>query len=319
MVPPLPLADDGQGPAVQLFLERARAVAPGFAPDAAERALIAEIVRRLDGLPLAIELAAARLHTHDVAEVAAGLDQRFALLSSGYRTATRHGSLGRRRGVVVRAARRRPAADLRRPLRVRRAVRRGRRGGRLRHRSERRSTTALAQLVERSLVTRAPGRRYVLLETLRAFGAEQLAEDGRLDAVAERHARHFSRRGSSGATAADGTPGEPVLAEIDAAVPELRDALGWLLDHGDVDAGRPARRPRCCDYGFLRLRPDVLAWAERVDRRPIPTTAARSRAAGVGGRRLRGVDGRRRGRRPGVRSASGRAAERSPAAIRPPW
>ena len=51
-------------------------------------------MRRLDGLPLAIELAAARLHTHDVAEVAAGLDHRFALLSAGNRTATRHGSLG---------------------------------------------------------------------------------------------------------------------------------------------------------------------------------------------------------------------------------
>ena len=50
-------------------------------------------MRRLDGLPLAIELAAARLHTLDVAEVAAGLDHRFLLLSSGYRTSSRHGSL----------------------------------------------------------------------------------------------------------------------------------------------------------------------------------------------------------------------------------
>ena len=62
-------------------------------PDPDELAAIAEIVRRLDGLPLAIELAAARLHTLDVAEVAAGLDRRFVLLSSGYRTSTRHGSL----------------------------------------------------------------------------------------------------------------------------------------------------------------------------------------------------------------------------------
>ena len=55
--------------------------------------MVADIVRRLDGLPLAIELAAARLHTLDVAEVAAGLDHRFLLLSSGYRTSARHGSL----------------------------------------------------------------------------------------------------------------------------------------------------------------------------------------------------------------------------------
>ena len=81
-VPTLPGGDDA-APAVQLFLERARAVAPGFGPDGRELEVITEIVRRLDGLPLAIELAAARLHTHDVDEVAAGLDQRFSLLSSG--------------------------------------------------------------------------------------------------------------------------------------------------------------------------------------------------------------------------------------------
>src|SRR5690606_423963 len=91
-VPALPVADEGSE-AVQLFVERARAVAPSFEPDAGELACVAEVVRRLDGLPLAIELAAARLHTHDVAEVAAGLDQRFSLLSSGYRTSSRHGSL----------------------------------------------------------------------------------------------------------------------------------------------------------------------------------------------------------------------------------
>ena len=49
---------------------------------------------------------------------------------------------------------------------------------------------ALAQLVERSLVMRTPSRRYVLLETLRAFGAERLAADGRPTSSAERHARH---------------------------------------------------------------------------------------------------------------------------------
>ena len=92
-VPTLATSADGDAPAVQLFVERARAVAPGLRPDAGELAAIAEIVRRLDGLPLAIELAAARLHTLDVAEVAAGLDRRFLLLSSGYRTSSRHGSL----------------------------------------------------------------------------------------------------------------------------------------------------------------------------------------------------------------------------------
>src|SRR3546814_10686351 len=60
VVPTWPVTDDGS--AVQLFMERARAVVPGFAPAGDDLACVAEIVRRLDGLPLAIELAAARLH-----------------------------------------------------------------------------------------------------------------------------------------------------------------------------------------------------------------------------------------------------------------
>ena len=69
-------------------------MAPDFSPDPAELEAVAEIVRRLDGLPLAIELAAARLHTHGLGDVAAGLDRRFSLLSSGYLTSSRHSSLG---------------------------------------------------------------------------------------------------------------------------------------------------------------------------------------------------------------------------------
>jgi hypothetical protein len=123
---------------------------------------------------------------------------------------------------------------------------------------------ALNQLVERSLVTRAaPDRRYVLLETLRAFGAEQLAASGRAELTGGRHARHQV----AWVDAADRRlvePGAPeALTEIDAVLPELRTALGWLLDHEQLElAGRLVAS--LLDYGILRLRPDVLAWAERV-------------------------------------------------------
>jgi hypothetical protein len=93
VVPPL-ATTAGEAPAARLFVERARAVSPDLAPDEAELGVIAEITRRLDGLPLAIELAAARLHTLELTEVAAGLDDRFELLSAGYRSSSRHGSLG---------------------------------------------------------------------------------------------------------------------------------------------------------------------------------------------------------------------------------
>ena len=80
--------------AVRLFLERARAVAPHFAPDQRQTAMVATICRRLDGIPLAIELAAARVAALGVEELAVRLDDRFHLLTGGRRTALpRHQTL----------------------------------------------------------------------------------------------------------------------------------------------------------------------------------------------------------------------------------
>ena len=81
-------------PAVQLFVDRAAAVAPRLRRRRRQRRRVVEICRRLDGLPLAIELAAARLRSLSVAQVAARLDDRFRLLSGGSRTAAaRHRTL----------------------------------------------------------------------------------------------------------------------------------------------------------------------------------------------------------------------------------
>ena len=259
-VPPLAFAAD-DAPAVRLFVERAQAVSPGFVPEPRDHARIVEIVRRLDGLPLAIELAAARLHTLDVSEVAAGLDRRFRLLSSGPRASTRHGSLGAAVSWSVGLL----EDSLRRTF-CEVSVFSG--GFTLADAAA--VTTAgadtadaLDQLAERSLVLRAPGRRYVLLETLREYGRERLEEDGTAEAAHRRHAEHVVR-GIEDAYANLTTPGaEHLLTEIDGALPELRNALSWLLATGDVEmAGRIVVALE--DYGFLRLRPDVLAWAERV-------------------------------------------------------
>ncbi len=274
-VPMLPVGDDGSV-AVDLFLERALSVVPDFEPDPEERACVAEIVRRLDGLPLAIELAAARLFTHDVRAVAAGLDHRFSLLSSGHRGASRHASLGAAVswsfGVLDPPLQELFAAlsAFAGPFAVTDAAA-------VCGVDDLTADLALAQLTERSLVMRVPGGRFVLLETLRAFGAEQLAATGRTDLVRERHARHLV----PWAEAVDRRlpePGRSAIAELDAAVPELRAALGWLVDHGEVElAGRLVAA--LLDYGFLRLRPDVLAWAELVnaadpdDRSPLAPLA----------------------------------------------
>ena len=73
--------------AVQLFVDRARRARPGFSLTDANSSAVAQICRRLDGIPLAIELAAARIRVFTPAQIAAGLDQRFELLTGASRTA----------------------------------------------------------------------------------------------------------------------------------------------------------------------------------------------------------------------------------------
>jgi predicted ATPase len=85
LVPSLQLA----GEAVKLFADRARQARPGFAVTAENGEAVAEICRRLDGIPMAIELAAARLRAFTPAEIADGLHDRFRLLTGGSRTAAR--------------------------------------------------------------------------------------------------------------------------------------------------------------------------------------------------------------------------------------
>src|SRR5258707_5429757 len=101
-VPPLAVpaegSPDGEDPlrygAIRLFVERASAAAPHFSPDARAAVAMAGICRRLDGIPLAIELAAARVATLGIDGLAARLEDRFRLLAGGHRTAMpRHQTL----------------------------------------------------------------------------------------------------------------------------------------------------------------------------------------------------------------------------------
>ena len=79
------VTDGALSPAVQLFIERARSIEPAFTANAEVEATIAELCERLDGMPLAIELAAARVTVMSPAELIVGLDDRFQLLSGGRR------------------------------------------------------------------------------------------------------------------------------------------------------------------------------------------------------------------------------------------
>jgi predicted ATPase/DNA-binding SARP family transcriptional activator len=205
VVPPLE-----QDPAVRLFADRAVAVSPGFTLDEDTLPLVAEIARRLDGLPLAIELAAARLRTLPLAEISRRLDDRFRLLTGGSRTALpRHRTL---RAVVE------WSWDLLTPAE--------------RLLAERFSVfpagatpeavaavcgqsdtdELLSSLVDKSLLQPVDGgARLRMLETIREYGAEKLADRAEVGEVRRRHAAYYA----------------DLMAE---AAPWLltRDQLSWL-------------------------------------------------------------------------------------------
>jgi tetratricopeptide (TPR) repeat protein len=191
-VPPdgTPAAEAADYPAVRLLTDRAAAVAPGFRLDAGTVEPVLHICRALDGLPLAIELAAARLRALPVDEVAARLDDRFRLLSRGSRTAEpRHRTL---RAVVEWSwdLLDEPERVLARRLTVFA-------GGATLAAAERVCAVddvvdLLTGLAEKSLIEAVDGgRRYRMLETVRAFCAERLAEAGEADRFRAAHAEHF--------------------------------------------------------------------------------------------------------------------------------
>jgi predicted ATPase/DNA-binding SARP family transcriptional activator len=181
-IPPLPLSDEdpASSPAVRLFVERAAAVRPGFKLDAANTEAVVEICRRLDGLPLAVELAAARMRALDAAQIAARLDDRFALLAGSDRTApARHRTLS-----AVIAWSWELLSDNEKALAMRMSVYTA--GLALEGVDD---LDALAGLVDKSLVDR-DGERYRMLETIRSYAVARLEESGDAETVADAMAKH---------------------------------------------------------------------------------------------------------------------------------
>lgn len=203
-LPPLGLPDGSatldeaqRSPAVRLWVDRARAVSSGFTLDEDTVGLVGEIVRRLDGLPLAIELAAARLRVLPLAEIASRLSDRFRLLTGGNRAGLpRHQTL---RAVVEWSwALLDPAQRL---LAERLAVFPA--GATVETATavcadDRLPADAisdgLTSLVDKSLLQSSSTLpvRYQMLETLREYGTERLTERGEVLAARSRHADHFA-------------------------------------------------------------------------------------------------------------------------------
>lgn len=205
LVPLAPLAlpgpDDGveqarRAASVRLFTERAAVVRPGFDVDASTLPDIARVVRGLDGMPLALELAAARLRTLSLPDLADGLSDRFRLLTTGSRTAPpRHRNL---RAVIAWSWE--LLDEHERVVAERISVLPG--GVTPASATAVCAGTAvptaeipelLAALVDRSLLQLAPGTgRYRMLETIREYGADRLADTGDLGTARDLAAAHFT-------------------------------------------------------------------------------------------------------------------------------
>ncbi|NTU62910.1 MAG: tetratricopeptide repeat protein, partial [Chloroflexi bacterium] len=222
--------------AVQLFVERAQAVSVKFATAGDDAATYSEICRRVDGLPLAIELIAARARTLDPIEMLRQLDRPLQALTHGPSDAPlRHQTL---RNAI------RWSYDLLQPeeQRVFRQLNVFV-GGCTVEAAQAvtgESTSVLPTLealYQVSLLQQqlnAGETRFVMLETLREFAAEQFAEQGEAAAARDRHARYFARFAESVEMEVHGVARAIWIQRLDADHDNLRSAVAWCIEHAPV-------------------------------------------------------------------------------------
>ncbi|MCO1660556.1 BTAD domain-containing putative transcriptional regulator [Pseudonocardia humida] len=281
-----------QVPAVQLFVARASAAAPDFVLDRGTAEAVAALCRRLDGLPLALELAATRVRALGVHQLVDRLDDRFRLLAAGHRDAparqrTLHAVIGwswelltgperivlRRLavhadGCTLEAAEQVSAAD-------------DTEGGVD-------VAGVLVRLVDRSLVAVVPGAdgpRYRLLESVAAYCLDRLADAAETERVRDRHGRYYAQLAERAEQGLYGPDQRRWLHRLDAETANLRGALDRATAGGD---GELALRlvVALTWYWFLRGRlveaADRLGAATELDAAGFDTAAPaalRARAA----------------------------------------
>ena len=247
-VPPLGLPEDGSAGAVaaseagRLFVTRARAASPAFALTGANSAAIAEVCSRLDGMPLAIELAAARCRALGPVQLAVRLEGHPGLLAGGAARPGRHRSLealvswsyellgDAERRLLARLSVLRGGFDLDVAERVA--------GGE--PLAPQAVAGLLASLADKSLVQIQPGpvTRYSLLETVRQFAAGQLAASCEETAVHARLLEWALEVARSAETARPGAERAGWSDRLSADQASIRAALSWALGGQEPDAGR---------------------------------------------------------------------------------
>jgi predicted ATPase/class 3 adenylate cyclase len=269
-VPPLELPD-----AVALFAQRAAAIDPDFRLTGENDDAVAELCRRLDGLPLAIELAASRIKTLSPAAILDRLGHRLELLTGGpVDLPARQRTLRAAIAWSVDLLR-----DDERALFRRLAVFAG--GWSMEVAATVGDLAAepidlLASLVDKSLVTRVPSQevRFGMLGTIRAFGIEGLEAAGEADATRERHATVYLELAEAAEPHLRGLDQVRWLDELELEHDNVRAAMRWAIDTGHVDI---ALRLVGALWRFWHLHGHLdegRHWAEQV--LALPGTAGRT-------------------------------------------
>jgi predicted ATPase len=225
--PVSPLVDDE---ATRLFSERAQVAQPSFVADEH----VPEICRRLDNLPLAIELAAARLRVLTTDALLARLQQRLPLLTGGARDLPE-------RQRTLRATIEWSYDLLDQPeqlLFARLSVFAGSFDVEAAERITEADLDTLASLIDKSLLRQTEDGRFFVLETLREYSAERLETREDADGVRARHAAYFAGLAEKAGEALHGPAQQASLAELERELRNLRAALSWSLEHDARLAGR---------------------------------------------------------------------------------
>ncbi len=267
-VPPLDVDGGVSSGSVELFVERAREVKPGFVPGGAgEFRAVVEICQRVDGIALAIELAAARMVSMSPQDVCDRLDERFRLLSGPRRGLERHQTLrntvgwsydlldDEERTVLGCCSVFAGGFDLAAATQICTNAA-----------DEYAVIDQMDSLVRKSLVTAESiaGRvRYGLLETIRQFAEEQFAAAGSIDALRHRHARYYADRLLHHWQLWDGPSQRVAIDWVDVELANLRAGFRWAADNGEVDtaADIAAHTSR---LAFALQRYEPVKWAEEI-------------------------------------------------------
>jgi len=262
--------------ALRLFRQRARSALPSFELSEHNRAAVAEICQRLEGIPLAIELAAARVRALAVEQIAERLDDRFRLLAGGSRTAparqqTLSGAIDWSYDLL---------SEPERALLRRLAVFAG--GWTLEAAEQVGAGTAagrgdvldlLAQLVAKSLVLseQQPGQaaRFRMLETIREYAAEKLAAAGEARAARNRHLGFYVAFAEKAGPGFRHHQQVEWMGRLDTEADNLRAALTWALEQADAEAAL-RMTGALCEYWWISDRQNMegFQWLSAALRLP---------------------------------------------------